>query len=56
MITQKSPSIPVHNTNATLLVQISNQDLNNILLSSGMGAKPPNEQVPIGKKDSGRTK
>lgn len=37
MITQNPPSIPVPNTNATLPIQISDQDLNNILLLSGMG-------------------
>jgi choline dehydrogenase-like flavoprotein len=37
MITQNPPSIPVPNTNATLPIQISDQDLNNVLLLSGMG-------------------
>ena len=37
MITQNPPSIPVANTNVTLPVQISEQDLNNVLLLSGMG-------------------
>ena len=36
MITQNPPSIPV-NSNVTLPVQISEQDLNNVLLLSGMG-------------------
>jgi hypothetical protein len=37
MITQNPPSIPVPNSNATLPLQISEQDLNNVLLLSGMG-------------------
>jgi GMC oxidoreductase len=37
MITQNPPSIPVPNSNTTLPVQISEQDLNNVLLLSGMG-------------------
>ncbi|HEX6028394.1 MAG TPA: GMC family oxidoreductase [Nitrososphaeraceae archaeon] len=37
MITQNPPSIPAPNSNATLPVQISEQDLNNVLLLSGMG-------------------
>ena len=37
MITQNPPSIPAPNSNATPPVQISEQDLNNILLLSGMG-------------------
>ena len=37
MITQNPPSIPVPNTSATLPIQISDQDLNNVLLLSGMG-------------------
>jgi len=37
MITQNPPSIPVPNSNATIPIQISEQDLNNVLLLSGMG-------------------
>lgn len=37
MITQNPPSIPAPNSNATLPIQISEQDLNNVLLLSGMG-------------------
>jgi GMC oxidoreductase len=37
MITLNPPSIPVPNTNATIPIQISEQDLNNVLLLSGMG-------------------
>jgi hypothetical protein len=37
MVTQNPPSIPVPNTNATIPIQISDQDLNNVLLLSGMG-------------------
>ena len=37
MITQNPPSIPVPNSNASLPLQISEQDLNNVLLLSGMG-------------------
>ena len=37
IITQNPPSIPVPNSNTTLPVQISEQDLNNVLLLSGMG-------------------
>jgi hypothetical protein len=37
MITQNPPSIPAPNPNATLPIQISEQDLNNVLLLSGMG-------------------
>ena len=34
---QNPPSIPVPNSNATLPIQISERDLNNVLLLSGMG-------------------
>jgi choline dehydrogenase-like flavoprotein len=37
MITQNPPSIPVPSSNATLPIQISEQDVNNVLLLSGMG-------------------
>jgi hypothetical protein len=37
MVTQNPPSIPVPNTNTTIPIQISEQDLNNALLLSGMG-------------------
>src|SRR5215203_672059 len=37
MITQNPPSIPVPSSNTTLPIQISEQDLNNVLLLSGMG-------------------
>ena len=37
MITQNPPSIPAPNSNATIPLQISEQDLNNVLLLSGMG-------------------
>jgi hypothetical protein len=37
MITQNPPSIPVPNTNTTIPLQISEQDLNNVLLLAGMG-------------------
>ena len=37
MITQNPPSIPIPSSNTTLPVQISEQDLNNVLLLSGMG-------------------
>jgi len=36
-ITQNPPSIPVPSSNATLPIQISEQDVNNVLLLSGMG-------------------
>jgi choline dehydrogenase-like flavoprotein len=37
MVTQNPPSIPVPNANTTIPIQISEQDLNNVLLLSGMG-------------------
>jgi choline dehydrogenase-like flavoprotein len=37
MITLNPPSIPVPNNNATIPLQISEQDLNNVLLLAGMG-------------------